>query len=56
VSTQNDDITLIDELVNNASKLPLECQYWLLSVAKGMAFTRSCLEVEIGAESDEVRV
>ena len=56
MSMQSSDIALIDKLVNNASELPLECQYWLLSIAKGMAFTRSCLEAEIGAESDEVRV
>ena len=41
MSTQ--DIPLVDELIVNASTLPIECQDWLLSIAKGMAFTKNHL-------------
>ena len=29
----------VNEIIDNASVLPIECQEWLLAIAKGMAFT-----------------
>lgn len=43
MSKQTENITLVDEIINNASELPLECQDWLLVLAKGMAYTKNCL-------------
>ena len=39
-------VKTLNELIENASELPLECQDWLLSIAKGMAFTRKCVALE----------
>lgn len=33
----------LNEIIDNASELPIECQDLLLSIAKGMAFTKLCL-------------
>ena len=46
VSVQKTSVTLIDDIINNASTLPLECQDLLLSIAKGMAFTKNCIARE----------
>jgi len=46
MSRCNDAVTktkTLNEIIDNASALPIECQDWLLSIAKGMAFTRYCL-------------
>lgn len=34
---------ILNEIMENASKVPLECQERVLDVLKGMAFTRQCL-------------
>lgn len=47
MSTQNESMTLAQEIIDNASVLPLECQDWLLAIAKGMAFTTKCLTGDI---------
>lgn len=44
MSRQNEGVTLADEIIDNASMLPIECQDMLLAIAKGMRFTRSCIE------------
>ena len=36
-------IKTLNELIENTNELPLECQEYLLSLAKAMAFTASCL-------------
>ena len=46
MSVQKTSVTLVDEIINNASTLPLECQELLLSIAKGMAFTKNCIARE----------
>lgn len=38
---QNEKDALVDEIIDNASRTPLEYQEWLLAVAKGMAFSKS---------------
>jgi len=55
MSTQRCDITLIDEIIDNASELPLEYQDCLLSIAKGMLFTKSCLNKQAENKPDEQR-
>ena len=34
----------IKEIIDNASSLPTECLEMILAIAKGMAFTKSCME------------
>lgn len=34
---------VIDKIAHEASGLPLECQDWLLMIAKGMSYTRKCI-------------
>ncbi len=42
-SNTNQTSKLLDEIINDATELPLEGQYWILAVAKGMALTRTCI-------------
>lgn len=35
---------LAEEIIKNASELPIDCQEWLLALAKGMNYTKSCIE------------
>ncbi|MCL2571214.1 MAG: hypothetical protein FWE11_02330 [Defluviitaleaceae bacterium] len=46
---------LLDEIIDNASELPLEYQEFILAIAKGMAFSRSQSNKESDAslESDK---
>lgn len=37
------NITILDEIIDNASELPLESQDWLLMMAKSMRYTRDCI-------------
>ena len=39
-------VKALGEIIENASDLPLECQELLLSIAKGMQFTKSCIDKE----------
>ena len=39
-----DSPKILNEIINQASELPLEDQELLLSVAKGMAYTKSCTQ------------
>ena len=36
-------VKTLNEIIENASELPLECQDWLLVIAKGMVFTKNCI-------------
>jgi hypothetical protein len=53
VSKQNEDIELIDEIIENVNGLQLEYQEFFLEIAKGMAFTKSCLNKQIDGETDK---
>ena len=48
-------VKALNELIENTSELPLECQEYLLSLSKAMAFTASCfikrLEQKEGIQS-----
>lgn len=41
--TSTKDVTVLDEIIDNASELPLESQDWLLMMAKSMRYTRDCI-------------
>jgi hypothetical protein len=41
--TSTKDVTVLDEIIDNASGLPLESQDWLLMIAKSMRYTRDCI-------------
>ena len=41
--TSTKDVTVLDEIIDNASGLPLESQDWLLMMAKSMRYTRDCI-------------
>jgi len=43
VTTQSEEDSLIGEIIDKASGLPFECLDLILEVAKGMAFTKSCM-------------
>lgn len=47
-STKNG--TILDEIIDNASELPLESQDWLLMMAKSMRYTRDCIVSKNEAE------
>lgn len=47
-STKNG--TVLDEIIDNASELPLESQDWLLMMAKSMRYTRDCIVSKNEAE------
>jgi len=51
VLKQNETVTLIDEIIDNASELPQECQDLLLAVAKGMVFTKAVLNKQLESDS-----
>ena len=38
-----DDVNILDEIIDNATNLPLESQKLVLLLAKGMAYTRYCI-------------
>lgn len=38
------DMKLVNEIVENASTIPIECQEHILDVIKAMAFTRKVIE------------
>lgn len=40
-------IKTLNELIDDASTLPSECQDWLLTLAKAMAYTRKCIEEKL---------
>lgn len=40
----------MDEIIDNASELPLESQDWLLMMAKSMRYTRDCIVSKNEAE------
>ena len=42
-----EEIKVLDEIIDNAMELPLESQNLLLILAKGMAYTRSCVTKQI---------
>lgn len=39
---------LIDEIIQQASQVPLECQEKILDILRGMVFTKRCLIKEFG--------
>ncbi len=43
---KKDDV-LIDEIMQQASQVPIECQEKILEILRGMAFTKKCLTKEI---------
>jgi len=53
VSKQNEDMELIDEIIENVNDLQLEYQECFLEIAKGMAFTKSCLSKQTDGETDK---
>lgn len=46
MSKQTEKTTLVNEIIDSASTLPIEYQDKLLSIAKAMAFTRNCMATE----------
>lgn len=45
---------ILDELIDNATGLPLESQELLLMMARGMAYTRECMgKAEVEEEKKE---
>lgn len=42
----HDKNSILDEILENATELPVESQNLLLILAKGMAFTRYCITNE----------
>lgn len=42
------NMKLVDEIVKNASVIPVECQEHILDLIKAMAFTREVIENENG--------
>ncbi len=53
MSKQMNNISIVDEIIENASELPLECQEWLLAIAKGMVFAKNCLEKQSIEKKEE---
>lgn len=49
--TSTKNVTVLDEIIDNASELPLESQDWLLMMAKSMRYTRDCIVSKNEAES-----
>jgi hypothetical protein len=50
MNTPNEEVVsirILNELVACTSGLPAECQELLLAIAKGMAFTRDCINKRI---------
>ena len=47
---QKDDTTIVDEIIENASELPIECQECMLTIVKAMEFTRDCLTKKLDAK------
>lgn len=45
------NVTVLDEIIDNASELPLESQDWLLMMAKSMRYTRDCIVKKNEVES-----
>lgn len=42
-------VKILDEIIDNATELPLESQDWLLLIAKSMRYTRDCVIRQSGA-------
>ena len=55
MSKQNNRLSLIDEIITYISELPLECQDLLLAVAKGMVFTKGCLNKQNDDEGGDFK-
>lgn len=36
-------VKILDQIIDNATELPLESQDWLLLIAKSMRYTRDCV-------------
>ena len=46
MSEKNEDMTLVNEIIDEAEELPPECQRLILSIAKGMEFSRGNISEE----------
>jgi len=51
--SNSNKLTLVDEIIDNASALPLEYQDCILEIAKGMAFTRKHLSKQQEETSEQ---
>jgi len=49
LTTQN-NTKILDELIDNATELPLESQDWLLLIAKSMRYTRDYIIKKSGEQ------
>ncbi|MCI9668111.1 MAG: hypothetical protein HFG19_00300 [Oscillospiraceae bacterium] len=49
MTTQN-NTKILDELIDNATELPLESQDWLLLIAKSMRYTRDYIIKKSGEQ------
>lgn len=47
-----DNKELVDEIIDSAADLPVESQFLLLMVAKGMLFSRKCLKSQVKNKSE----
>ena len=47
INTSNSKEEYIENIINNASQLPVECQEYILAIMKGMVFTRGVLTKKI---------
>lgn len=41
---------VMDEIIDNAAGLPIECQYMILMMAKAMKYTRDCVMRQLSGE------
>ena len=52
MTIQNNNATLVDEIIENTSTLPIQCQDWILEVTKAMLFTKKRLSVQCEKADD----
>lgn len=45
---------ILNEIMENASKVPFECQEKILDVLKGMAFTKHCLIRDLQKDGNQI--
>lgn len=46
-------VQTLNEIIENAKELPLECQEQILDVVRGMVFTKKCMEKKMESEETQ---
>ena len=54
--TAIEKVKTLNEIIESARELPLECQDFLLSIAKGMLFAKNCIAREHMHEGEQVPI